>query len=602
VALARAEESLASICERESEIKEGLEARREAEEALSEERSELEKLGIEIETLTADQAAHRTRLEQMEARIAALETGTAEEATCPVCGQTLTQEHREALLGRYHQELAESHEVLESLKDERRELEQKRQVRLEKVETLEFDLQTLPRPKDIEDVAERVAAHQEEVASRQVSVEETRERVSHLDSQLGDVKHAVADLREKLESTTEQRASLQDAVRSQEVRLDALPRPAELDQLRDRMNVQTSVVEEHQETVANLSDAPDEVKNLSTALEALGNPRRDYQRAGDVAERRPEVIQARADVESEQIAHQAKATSLKEKLDAYGDLDARIETERSILNEHEAAHRRYVAHLREAEALDGYQETHRQVTSELSEARETLETVRTAQEKARTAYDPEAHAEARDTRGNLRERLAALNERLAQRRLQLSETEAEIDRLQTLAAELETAASERDTLESLQRLLEYLRGVLREAGPVITRRLVDVISLRADRLYREIMQDYAARLRWTEDYDIILKQGGRERSFQQLSGGEQMAAALAVRLALLQEVSTVDVAFFDEPTANLDERRRANLAEQILGIQGFNQLFVISHDDTFEQDTDHVIRVRKDDGVSQVEV
>jgi exonuclease SbcC len=81
-----------------------------------------------------------------------------------------------------------------------------------------------------------------------------------------------------------------------------------------------------------------------------------------------------------------------------------------------------------------------------------------------------------------------------------------------------------------------------------------------------------------------------------------MAAALAVRLALLQEVSTVDVAFFDEPTANLDERRRANLAEQILGIQGFNQLFVISHDDTFEQDTDHVIRVRKDDGVSQVEV
>ena len=76
-----------------------------------------------------------------------------------------------------------------------------------------------------------------------------------------------------------------------------------------------------------------------------------------------------------------------------------------------------------------------------------------------------------------------------------------------------------------------------------------------------IMADYTARLRWTEDYEIVLMAGGRECTFKQLSGGEQMAAALAVRLALLREVSAVDVAFFDEPTANLDDHRRDNLAE-----------------------------------------
>jgi exonuclease SbcC len=80
-----------------------------------------------------------------------------------------------------------------------------------------------------------------------------------------------------------------------------------------------------------------------------------------------------------------------------------------------------------------------------------------------------------------------------------------------------------------------------------------------------------------------------------------MAAALAVRLALLRETSTIDVAFFDEPTANLDGERRANLARQILNVKGFSQLFVISHDDTFEQDTDHVVRVWKEDGVSYVD-
>ncbi len=80
-----------------------------------------------------------------------------------------------------------------------------------------------------------------------------------------------------------------------------------------------------------------------------------------------------------------------------------------------------------------------------------------------------------------------------------------------------------------------------------------------------------------------------------------MVAALAVRLALLQGMSAVDVAFFDEPTANLDPERRANLAQQIARIKGFSQLVVISHDDTFEQDTGHVIHIGKDErGYSQV--
>ena len=112
------------------------------------------------------------------------------------------------------------------------------------------------------------------------------------------------------------------------------------------------------------------------------------------------------------------------------------------------------------------------------------------------------------------------------------------------------------------------------------------------------MADHSARLRWSDDYEILLTASGRERTFKQLSGGEQMAAALSVRLALLREVSDIDIAFFDEPTANLDEARRDNLAEQIMNVKGFSQLFVISHDDTFERDTDHVVRVIKENGVS----
>jgi exonuclease SbcC len=116
------------------------------------------------------------------------------------------------------------------------------------------------------------------------------------------------------------------------------------------------------------------------------------------------------------------------------------------------------------------------------------------------------------------------------------------------------------------------------------------------------MGDHTLHLQWTDNYEIRIEQAGEERSFRQLSGGEQMAAAIAVRLALLRRITDVDIAFFDEPTANLDATRRESLADQIMALRGFSQIFVISHDDTFERVTDQIIRVVKEDGTSYVQV
>jgi exonuclease SbcC len=50
----------------------------------------------------------------------------------------------------------------------------------------------------------------------------------------------------------------------------------------------------------------------------------------------------------------------------------------------------------------------------------------------------------------------------------------------------------------------------------------------------------------------------------------------------------------------MDILRRSNLAEQIRRVRGFDQLFVISHDDTFEQGLDSLIRLRKLDGETRL--
>ena len=72
-----------------------------------------------------------------------------------------------------------------------------------------------------------------------------------------------------------------------------------------------------------------------------------------------------------------------------------------------------------------------------------------------------------------------------------------------------------------------------------------------------------------------------------------MAAAMSVRLALLKQLSDIRIAFFDEPTTNMDAERRENLAVQLSNIKHFDQLFVISHDDTFEGYVDNVVTVQR---------
>ena len=155
-------------------------------------------------------------------------------------------------------------------------------------------------------------------------------------------------------------------------------------------------------------------------------------------------------------------------------------------------------------------------------------------------------------------------------------------------------------LKNLEEHLTALRLVISESSPRITAVLAEQVSHGANNIFGKITGRYGDFLSWTDDYGIVLETNGSERAFLQLSGGEQMVAALSIRLALLQSMSEVAVAFFDEPTVNLDDDRRATLAHQMMGIEGFEQFFIISHDDSFEQYTENLIRIEQMDGSSHI--
>jgi exonuclease SbcC len=58
--------------------------------------------------------------------------------------------------------------------------------------------------------------------------------------------------------------------------------------------------------------------------------------------------------------------------------------------------------------------------------------------------------------------------------------------------------------------------------------------------------------------------------------------------------------FLDEPTMNLDEHKKDNLVHQLRELSGFSQIFVISHDETFESMTEHIITLEKVKGSTRL--
>ena len=176
----------------------------------------------------------------------------------------------------------------------------------------------------------------------------------------------------------------------------------------------------------------------------------------------------------------------------------------------------------------------------------------------------------------------------------LEETVKELRDLEEIEKESKLLQNEIGSLEFIIEFTGTIRNYFNSAGSNITELLLKNINEESLELYKEIMEDPSAQLEWDNEFLIKVETPENIKDFHQLSGGEQMAAAIAVRLAILKVLSNAEFVFFDEPTTNLDIDKRESLARLIQKIiPAFQQIFVISHDDCFEENVDNVIKFTK---------
>ena len=417
-------------------------------------------------------------------------------------------------------------------------------------------------------------------------------------TELNEVSRAAA---EAVRGAEVERVQARATLNEREQTLRSLPRQVAVDTAERELAAIKVQLTEARDTVKALSEGPQLLAHIQESMKALGDPRRRRDAALQQARGRARLEEALQQQQAEAEKQRNALAALDERMAEFADLDAEAARIASQLEKFKRADDLYRRYQAGAEALP--QRLHEVTEAEkaLGAARERFEK---GQEELATSagdFDEKRFQEVVAKIDEFRSDCVRLETELGQWRERLSRAEEEIAQLRVLEKQFASAQSLHDRLAEQEELLRFLRSVLQEAGPFVTRALVQQISYAANQLFGQIMEDYTRTLHWKEDYGIILETDGRERTFAQLSGGEQMSAALAVRLALLQEMSSVGVAFFDEPTTNLDETRRGSLARQIVGVRGFEQLFIISHDDSFEQATEKLIRVEKRNGASEIQ-
>jgi exonuclease SbcC len=419
-------------------------------------------------------------------------------------------------------------------------------------------------------------------------------------TQLGELRKAWKAAQQEVKRLEEELAAARQQVAAQEEQLRQLPRAEESERAAAVARNAESELTQLEAQIDALADAVAGVKQIEESLATLDHPRRRQEIAAQKAAQRQNVENALVQAEKEIAGYTATLADLEKQLSKYNDLDERMAAVAAQIAANRAADDLYRRNEQLAESLPKRRQDMELARTGLCEAQCLFEKKDAERRRLSAQFDEERYHQLSGQEQHLRSRQGSLEGQLAEQQKRLDEQNAEIVQLRERQAELAASQAQRTFLQQQSELLNFLRTTLREAGPYVTKALVRQISFAASQIFGEIMQDFTRRLHWNEDYGIVLEVDGHERQFAQLSGGEQMSAALSVRLALLREMSNIDVAFFDEPTTNLDETRRESLARQILDIKGFRQMFVISHDDTFEQATENLVRVQRINGASVV--
>jgi exonuclease SbcC len=405
------------------------------------------------------------------------------------------------------------------------------------------------------------------------------------------------------ETARDHRAVVADLNRAETASRQVSSLDAERGILRDRIEKTEELERERRELESQREDVVEAAQRLERLKDELESLESDYQAH---QEARITYKNNKAALETEQskltkMRSEAHELALLEReLQTYDGLEEKIREQESIKEENEEDYRIYTEQQEIAAEEDEWLEKLMNLYDEIEEPerrrRKLEDRLATLEDEFdRTRYDTLD----RKINNRMQDR-ARVETKLQTKREQYKEAKEKLERLEATHDQLQRWKETHMQLERDITFATSVREGVRDAGPKMRELLATRIGDRANSIYQTLRGTGRESLTWDETYQITVHDGTQEKTFPNLSGGEKMAAALAVRLAIMEQISPVGLAVLDEPTANLDAQKKDNLVNELERLDAFDQLLVVSHDDTFEDMTEYTIRLSKSDRTTEV--
>ena len=192
--------------------------------------------------------------------------------------------------------------------------------------------------------------------------------------------------------------------------------------------------------------------------------------------------------------------------------------------------------------------------------------------------------------------------------------ERDLNHLNALIAELE---KELKTKQELRKGLEKLSGL----HAWVDEFFINMISVMEKKIMTKLHGDFDAlfqkwfimlvggeglKIALDNEFSPRILQDGYDMEYENLSGGEKTAAALAYRLALNQvinklisNIKTRDLLILDEPTDGFSDEQLDRM-KNVLDELNIKQVLIVSHEEKIESFVDNILRLDKNEHVSRV--
>lgn len=220
-------------------------------------------------------------------------------------------------------------------------------------------------------------------------------------------------------------------------------------------------------------------------------------------------------------------------------------------------------------------------------------------------YNEERYNEIKVLESRINEDISTNSAILGQVNGKLSQIKERIEHLKKALETNQKIKEEHDTLEKHISLLKEIRGLYGKDGiqGILRARSKPVIEKYTREFFEEFNFNYS-NLILDNEYNITLYGPEGEAKLDMISGGEKIAVALALRLGITQAMSkgSIETILLDEPTIHLDSQRRQELIGLLRGMSVLPQMIIVTHDSELENAADSIIKVKKENGISKVEI